>query len=147
MAMSALAVVKEFVYRFQSQDMEGVLELLTDDIAIHESDSVPYPGDYIGKERFIEFANTFPKVWKVERIGRPDNHPDHRYIDGGQDQVVILARVPVTARATGERLELRAAEIFTVRDEKISDVETYYWDTKLIYDATIGAQSSEAQSS
>jgi hypothetical protein len=138
MAESALSVVREFILRFQAQNFEGVLELLSDDVVIHECDSVPYGGDHVGKDGFIKFAGMFPKVWK---FGEVDDSA-YRYIDGGPEKAVALASFPVTALATGTELDLRVAEIFTVRDGMVTDIEAYYWDTKQVFDATNGARLS-----
>jgi hypothetical protein len=138
MADSAVSIVREFILRFQAQNFEGVLELLSDDVVIHESDSVPYGGDHVGKDGFIRFASMFPKVWE---FGEVDDSA-YRYIDGGPESAVALASFPVKALATGTELDLRVAEIFTVRDGKITDIEAYYWDTKQVFDATNGARLS-----
>lgn len=139
MTESALAVMREFILRFQAQNFDGVLELLSDDIVVHECDSVPYAGDHVGKDGFIRFASMFPKVWE---FGTVDDSA-YRYIDGGPEKAIALASFPVTALATGKKLDLRVAEIFTVRDGKIVDIEAYYWDSKQIFDATNGARLTD----
>lgn len=139
MAESAVDVAREFILRFQAQNFAGVLELLSDDVVIHEADSVPYGGDHVGKEGFTRFAAMFPKVWE---FGEVDDSA-YRYIDGGPEKAVALASFPVKALATGTQLDLRVAEFFTVRDGKIVDIEAYYWDTKQVFDATNGLRLTE----
>src|SRR4051794_24977298 len=113
MTTSALSVLLEFTSRFQTEGAEGVLDLLTDDFVLHECDSVPYPGDHVGKQALVEFSRKFHEVWSFDSIG----FPDHRYLES-ENHVVMLGTAPVTARATGIKIDLRAVEVFTIRDGK-----------------------------
>jgi uncharacterized protein len=140
MAKSGGAVVREFLQCFLKDDIDGALSLLTDDFVLHECDSVPYGGDHVGKDAFLAMRKTFREVWEAHS----DTDDDHVYIDGGNGIVACVATTPLTARASGQRFHMRAAEIFTIRDEKIADLEVFYWDTKQIFDATTGAASAQS---
>jgi hypothetical protein len=132
MGKSGGDVVKEFLLCFLRDDIQGALDLLTDDFVLHEAESLPYGGDHVGKDAFLRFRETFRGVWEAHS----DNDSDHVYIDGGDGTVACVATTPVTARASGTSMPLRAAEIFIIRDEKIASLEVFYWDTKRIFDAT-----------
>jgi len=134
MSKTPLEVVREFVLRFQTEGADGVSGLMADDIVLHEPESLPYGGDHVGKEAFFKFSQEFNKLWRFERHG----DQDHTYIDAGNGLVAFLASVPVTALRTGMKFDLKAAEFMTVVDEKITDIRVFYWDTKLLVDATTG---------
>jgi uncharacterized protein len=131
---SAASVVEEFVRRLSSGDMDGACELLADEITVHECESVPYPGDHVGRDEFFRLREGFFASWV------PRGKMEIRLRDAGPEYAVALVRIPVTARATGREFELRQAESYTVRDGRIVDLELYYFDTKKMWDMCGGAR-------
>jgi ketosteroid isomerase-like protein len=134
MSEENVAVVEQFEHAFVRGDMDEVLSLLTDDIVVHEAPSLPYPGDHRGHDGFLKLADAFLAVWEIK------TPLDLDIIDAGEDRVIVLVKFDVEARATGRPLTLRLAEIYTVRDGKIADLDVYYRDTAAILEAT-GAAS------
>jgi uncharacterized protein len=134
MSKENVAVVEQFEHAFVRGDMDEVLSLLTDDIVVHEAPSLPYPGDHRGHDGFVKLADAFLAVWEIK------TPLDLDIIDAGEDRVIVLVKFDVEARATGRPLTLRLAEIYTVRDGKIADLDVYYRDTAAILEAT-GAAS------
>jgi uncharacterized protein len=133
MSKENVAVVERFEHAFVGGDMDDVLSLLTDDIVVHEAASLPYAGDHHGHDGFLKLTDRFLEVWEIK------SPLDLDILDAGEHRVVVLVKFDVEARATGRALTLRLAEIYTVRDGKISDLDVYYRDTAAILEATGGA--------
>jgi ketosteroid isomerase-like protein len=125
------AIVKNFLLCFLTDDFDGAEDLLTEDFVLREAECLPYGGDWTGKDAFRRMSKKFREVWEAHS----KNDSEHVYIDGGEGVVACVAVTPVTARSTGTSMELRAAEIFTIRDQKIAKLEVFYWDTNKIVDA------------
>lgn len=128
---SAASIVQEFENRFVAGDLDGVLELLTDDITVHECQSVPYPGDHVGKPAFVQLAAAFGDSWDLKDIS-------FRFIDAGPDQCVVLVTMDCIAKVTNQPLIIKIAEAYRMRDGRIADIEVYYFDTHAMHIATGG---------
>ncbi len=134
MSRENVEVVEQFEHAFVRGDMDQVLSLLADDIVVHEAASLPYPGDHRGHGGFLRLADAFNRVWQIT------SPLDLEFLDSGHTRVVVLVRFDVVARATGTPLTLELAEVYTVRDGKISDLDIYYRDTAAIVEATGGVR-------
>lgn len=132
MTMENVEVVGRFEDAFVRGDTEEVLSLVAEDIVVHEAPSLPYPGDHRGHEGFLKLADAFNRVWEIR------SPLDLTFLDAGESRVVVLVAFDVVARATGRPLRLELAEIYTVRDGKIVDLDIYYRDTAAIIEATDG---------
>ncbi len=137
MRSAAKQVVQEFEdaceRAFTGGSMDDVLALLDPEIAIHEVDSVPYPGTHRGHEGFLRVGGGFQAAW--EMVG------PLRYTligDADEDKVVSIVQVDVKSRATGRPFDLRMVEIYTVRDGRIVDIDMYYRDTAAMAEVTDG---------
>jgi uncharacterized protein len=118
-----VALIQRFQDSFVADDMDDVLSLLAEDIVVSEAPSVPYPGDHRGKDGFLKLANAFLETWDLQ------GPLDLEIMPAGDDRVLALVRFDVIARATGRPLELRTAEIYTIRDGVIANLVVHYWDT------------------
>jgi len=135
MSRENVEVVERFEHAFVRGDMEEVLSLLADDIVVHEAPSLPYPGDHRGHDGFLELADAFNRVWEIK------SPLDLTFLDAGDTRVVVLVAFDVVARATGTPLVLRLAEIYSVREGRIADLDVYYRDTAAIVAATGGVRA------
>jgi len=134
MSAENVDVVRRFEDAFASGDIDGVLASLTDDVVVHECDSVPYPGDYGGKDGFMQLLQDFIATWELE-----GGLVVEEILPAGDDRVLVLAHADVVAKATGKALELRIAEVYTIRDGAIADIVVHYWDTHAMVEATTAA--------
>jgi ketosteroid isomerase-like protein len=132
MSKANVEVVERFEHAFVGGDMDEVMSLLAADIVVHEAPSLPYPGDHHGHDGFLKLADAFNRVWEIK------SPLDLTLLDVGDTRVVVLVQFDVEARATGTPLTLRLAEIYTVTDGKIADLDIYYRDTAAIVAATGG---------
>ena len=134
MSTANVEVVERFEHAFVRGDMDEVLTLLAADIVVHEAPSLPYPGDHRGIDGFLRLADAFNSVWKIT------SPLDLRFLDAGEEVVVVLVQFDVEARATRTPLTLRLVEVYTVRDGRIADLDVYYLDTAAIVAATGGVR-------
>ena len=134
MSQRNVEVVQRFEDAFVRGDMDEVLSLLTSDVVVHEAPSLPYPGDHRGHDGFLRLADAFNAVWEIV------SDLDLTFLDAGETHVVVLVAFDVMTRSTGVPLRLRLAEVYTVRDGWIADLDVYYRDTAAIVEATAGAR-------
>jgi uncharacterized protein len=134
MSQGNVEVVQRFEDAFVRGDMDEVLSLLTSDVVVHEAPSLPYPGDHRGHDGFLRLAEAFNAVWEIV------SDLDLTFLDAGETHVVVLVAFDVMTRSTGVPLRLRLAEVYTVRDGRIADLDVYYRDTAAIVEATGGAR-------
>jgi ketosteroid isomerase-like protein len=134
MSQRNVEVVQRFEDAFVRGDMDEVLSLLTSDVVVHEAPSLPYPGDHRGHDGFLRLAEAFNAVWEIV------SDLDLTFLDAGETHVVVLVAFDVMTRSTGVPLRLRLAEVYTVRDGRIADLDVYYRDTAAIVEATGGAR-------
>jgi ketosteroid isomerase-like protein len=134
MSRQNVDVVERFEHAFVRGDMDEVMALVDEDIVVHEAQSLPYPGDHRGHDGFLRLTDAFNRVWEIS------SPLDLTFLDAGDTRVVVLVGFDVVARATGRPLRLELAEIYTVRDGKITDLDIYYRDTAAIVEATGGGR-------
>lgn len=132
MSQANVDVVRTFQDKFAEGDIDAVLSTLADDVVIHECANLPYPGDHRGKDGFLKLVDAFRQTWEVQV------HGDHELLPAGDEKVLCLVNNKVVAKATGTPLDLRIAEIFTIREGEISEVDVYYWDNVEAVQATNG---------
>jgi uncharacterized protein len=130
MSLTNVQVVERFEDAFVRGDMDEVLSLLAEDIVVHEAESLPYPGDHRSHDGFLRLADAFNRVWEIK------SPLDLTFLDAGDTRVVVLVQFDVVARATGAPLRLQLAEVYTVIDGQIADLDVYYRDTAAIVAAT-----------
>jgi ketosteroid isomerase-like protein len=134
-----VALIQRFEDSFVAGDIDDVLSILDDDVVVHEAPSVPYPGDHRGKAAFLKLAEAFNECWDLQ------TPLDLQVLPAGDDRVIGLVQFDAIARATGTLLTFKLAEIYTVRDGKITDLVVHYWDTHAMHEATNGVKVLEGE--
>jgi ketosteroid isomerase-like protein len=135
MSAANVEVVQRFEDAFVRGDMDEVLALVSPGIVVHEAPSLPYPGDHRGHEGFLRLTDAFNSVWEIV------SELDLTFLDAGDTHVVVLVAYDVVTRPTGVPLRLRMAEIYTVIDGQITELDVYYRDTAAIVEATGGLKA------
>ncbi len=119
MTADCRAVVERFVVAFGEGRLRDALDLLHDDFVVHAAGDVPYSGDYVGAEGFTDLITTMMEMLELTPS------PDMQYLVDG-DSVAIYYRLTFTARGSGKSVEMGVAEVFTVRDGLITELDVYY---------------------
>ena len=122
-----VAVVRSVYEAFGRRDMPAVFERFHPDCVIYQSSRLPWGGRYEGHEGFGEFLARLTAA--IESRVR-----DVRYIDDEEDHVAAIGHTHGRALATGREFDVPQTHIWTVRDGKVSEVESYI-DTRMMRDA------------
>ena len=114
-------IAKEAYSCFNRGDIQGVLDMLTDDIdwRTPDVDGAPFYGQKQGKEGALAF---FQGLGSTEE---PEAFEQNEFIADG-DKVVVLGRWAATVKPTGRRWDTRLVHIFTIRDGKIAAFEEFF---------------------
>ena len=99
--------------------------LLHDEFVVHAAGGVPYSGDYLGAEGLSEL------IAKILPVLDLTPSPEMQYLVDG-DKVVLYYRLTFTARASGESTEMGVAEVFSVRDGLIVELDVFYKDPSAV---------------
>ena len=126
-------LLRSFEDEFVAGNIEYVLSILDDDIVVHECDHVPYPGNHRGKDGFLKLAEAFNACWDIQ------SELDLEILPAGEEKVLVMVRFDAVAKQTGRPIELRIAELYTIKDGRLADIVVHYWDTAAIVEATDGA--------
>jgi uncharacterized protein len=121
MSEANVRIMEQFFAATRTRDSVAIYPLLPDDVVVHEPPALPYGGDHHGKGGVVTLLETIESI--REQIGA-----ELRVLDAGSDQVVALLRCKWIMRETGARITLRIAEVYTIRDEKVADIDVYFWD-------------------
>ncbi|HYD97600.1 MAG TPA: nuclear transport factor 2 family protein [Noviherbaspirillum sp.] len=125
--------------RFQSKDIAGLLELLTDDIewVSAEHDELPFAGIHRGKQEVAQYFTELDRSQEAQLF-------EPQTMIAEDDRVAVMGRSRWTVRATGQTYDNPWVHIFTVRDGKVCRFEQYN-DTAAALKAFQGMQSATQQ--
>jgi ketosteroid isomerase-like protein len=135
MSEENIQLLHEFAREVVAKDVEGLRRLMHDDVVVREAPTLPYGGDHRGPEGFVHVYETVQKLWEFTEEFK------YTYIDAGPEKVLLMVEVGAIARATGRHVAMRLAEVFTLRDKKIAEIDVFYWDTAAMRDALESAGS------
>jgi hypothetical protein len=124
-----LDLLHTFAKEVAAKNHDGLRAILASDVVVHEAPTLPYGGDHHGPEAFIKLFETVQSTWKFTEAFR------YTYYVSDPDTVNLMVEVDSIAAATGKPLRLRLAEIFTIRDGQIAELDVYYWDTAAMLEA------------
>ena len=120
--MSAADLVAQFYALARAGDFDAAEKMVSDDLVIHEAASLPFGGEWRGKDAFRRLVPAVMGHW---------SDPDV-VIDGivGDDQyAVAIIRFSMTSKATGERFMQHVSEVSRIEDGKIAEMRIHYFDT------------------
>ncbi len=100
------------------------------EIVGRQGPSVPFPGDWVGREGVRKFFEVFTDTWSTLELS-DINHFE------GDTGVVVTLRMKATARATGKLLDTRVAHVFTIENGLIREIAVYYFDPVQVMAVTL----------
>jgi hypothetical protein len=92
-------------------------------IVIREAGSLPYGGDWTGKEGLRELMDTIGSVAQL-------SVSDVEVFDAGGGFVITRQTANFTVESTGATLRVPMVEVYELRDGKIVVIDVYYKDTQ-----------------
>lgn len=106
---------------FQAGDIEGLLQLFSDDIEWvgNEIDYVPFSREFRGRQGVAQFFAEMNDAQEAEQF-----EPQEMIAEG--DKVAVTGQAKWRVRATGRSYAYPWAHVFTIRDGKVARFEQYY---------------------
>jgi uncharacterized protein len=121
------AIVAKFVNAIRDGRLDDAGSLLHDEFVIHATGGVPYSGDYHGRAEFFEL------LMKIYEVLELTPSPEMQYlVDDEQGKVVLYYHLTFTARASGESVEMSVAEVLSVRDGLIVELDVFYKNPSVV---------------
>jgi ketosteroid isomerase-like protein len=109
-------IVRQVSERWNAGDIEGLLELYAEDIAVKTGEHWPEQGPVQGKAAFRESIDQWLSAWESVTI-----ETDHVVAYG--DRVVAVGAWKSTGRLSGVEGDLPIHIVFTIRDGKIARID------------------------
>jgi Ketosteroid isomerase-related protein len=128
-------IVQSAYEKFSGGDIEGLLEILSDNILwqVPEVENAPFTGTREGRSAVAQFfkqlseSETFTRFEPLEFIAQ-------------NDKVIVLGETAATVTATGRSFETPWVHVFTVLDGKVAEFQEFF-DTAA---ATLAFQKTAA---
>jgi len=117
--MTNTQIIEGLYDAFARGDVAAVLGAFADDIEWHEAEGSPYGGRYVGGEAIL--GNVLGPV--MTDIPNFAATPERFIAD--RETVAVIARYTGTGSATGRRLDLPVAHVWTVADGKVVRFEQF----------------------
>lgn len=127
--MGGLEIVTELARRFSAGDGAGAVALFHPEIRIEQPASLPHGGWHIGHDGVAVMGAMFGEHW-TRTIEDPR-------IFGDAESVVQVTTQTWTARVTGRAATVDVVELFSFRDELISQIRVFQQDTHALLE-TLG---------
>jgi ketosteroid isomerase-like protein len=130
MSQVDFAVVERFLKAFQAGDVEAAFALLHPEVVIHEGESLPYPGDFVGHAGLQNLLGKMFENLEMRLEG-------FELLDAGSCAVAKLQMV-FKSRKSGRELPMPGVEIYSTKDGLVSDIDVYYKDTTAVSELVNG---------
>ena len=117
-------LVEEMARRFGSGNFEGAFALLHPEFRIQQPGSFPHGGWHDGSEGMVAMGAVFAQHW--------DRTITDPRILGCGDTVVQITTQTWTSKATGRSATVEVVELFSFRDNLISEIRVFQQDTHLL---------------
>jgi ketosteroid isomerase-like protein len=117
-------VVREFTTALGAGDVARCLELLSDELIFSEPESLPFGGEYLGKDGFKQVLRNVSREFRVQ-LATPQ-------ISGCDTYVAVRVHGTMTSRATGRRMDMQVVDLYELRDRKITRVDVFYKDPRAL---------------
>ncbi len=125
MSGTSLDVVRQFSEALHGKNMDQVRSLLHDDLIVHEAGGLPYSGDYLGPQGFVDLLATMSQHLEFT--------PGPIVRDALSDDVIVSRfRLTFTARVSRRTAEMGLVELYRVCDGRIVELDVYYKDPSAV---------------
>lgn len=106
-------------------DWTSVATMLSDDLVIYEAASLPFGGEYRGRDALQNLYQTVMRYWEAPAV-------EIYSIVGDDMHVVALMNFTMTSTVTGNTFTQKIAEVSTVADGLVTEMRIHYFDTAQI---------------
>ena len=106
----------------------AVADFMADDFVIYEPGSLPYGGEWRGRDALQRLYAHVMGYWEDPQV-------EWQELVGGDRYAVALLHFTVTARASGKRFDTHIAEVTHFDDAgKMASMRIHYFDTAAMLD-------------
>lgn len=120
MTSPEIGVIGRFFTAVLSGDVATVKELVHPDCVTHEPADLPYGGEYVGPDGLLAMFGQIMQSFSFSVDGEPSLMPV------GDGRVVVRMDATFTALKSGRTASFPVAEIYTVIDGQIVDIDVFY---------------------
>ena len=104
------------------KDFGPVAATLHPQIVMIQADSLPFGGQWHGRDGFETWMQAFGEAWSSVSA------TDLRFFEQ-DDTVVVVAQMEATARASGQSFRAPICHVVRIRDGLLMEFRMFYWDT------------------
>lgn len=122
--MTPLEVVRQFYQFLALSQVQNALMLLDDDFVLTQAKSLPYGGEFRGKEGIKHFFNLFFGFWKSFK-----SEQVAYFVDGN---TVFTTSMGVGVTHSGRTIETPMVQVYEVRNGKLLTTRPFYLDTAML---------------
>jgi hypothetical protein len=111
------------IYRLAGQqDWDAVAVRLHPDIVIHEAASLPFGGEWRGRDALRRVAAAMYGTWASAKV-------DIHEIIGGKDYAAVILSLTMTSKKTGRTFTQTLSEVGRFEDGLLKEHRIHYFDT------------------
>lgn len=100
------------------------------DVVLHQAEALPYGGTWRGHAGMERFFLAMSRAWESFDM------VEQEFL-ATQGTVVVLTQVHARGHATGRELEFPILQTIIIKDERITEIRPFYWDTAAVARACI----------
>jgi ketosteroid isomerase-like protein len=119
-----IAVVRTFTDGLRSGDIASCEALLDEANVFSEAPSLPFGGNYVGRDGFRAMLRDVGKTFRVA-LDPPE------IVEAGE-RVLVRVHGTFTSRATGRSLPVDCIDLYELRDGRIVRVDVFYKDSHAV---------------
>jgi uncharacterized protein len=137
----AIAVVRKLFEAVAHRDPAGVFGAYHPDIVISEAPSLPYGGEYRGREGAIRHAEGFRSTWdRYQPEASRNLEPEFSTLG---DRVIVLWRFRAQRQAR-DSIDLPVVSIYRLREGRIIESRMLHFDTAALLQFLKNARMDQA---
>lgn len=121
-----VAVVRAFTDAMRAGDIDTCLTMIAPDLVFAEAGSLPFGGEYHGKDGFLQLLRNVGRQFTVD-LATPE-------ITGGDGLVAVRVHGTMTARATGRSMPMDVVDLYRLSAGKVTRVDVFYKEPTAVAD-------------
>jgi len=113
---------------FGAGDLETVRSYLDPVVELHEAESLPFGGSYIGYDQVLTGISNVLGTWETAASSV-------QFLTAGGDWVVAYVEMNVVTKKNRRQLRFHISEMWRLRGGKVVEIRPLYSDTHMIWSA------------
>lgn len=114
------------------QDFSSIARTLDPECVMHQPNSLPYAGEWRGHDGFEQWMTAFGETWSSLSVENPVFFPS------GPDHIFVRSTVVARSKRTGTEITWPLLQMVTIRNDRILEIQPFYWDTVPVSAAAAG---------